>query len=610
MAHVNAFRAVKRILRRAKRNKEEQVALDAKRNPKAFYCYINDRRVCRESIGPLVDPGGNMVSDEAGMATLLNNHFASVFTVENTDELPRLDAAQADAADHAGATLDTVQFTPAIVEEKMGELEVHKSVGPDNMHPRVLKELEGCLSASIADIFSRSMATAEVPDEWKIANVTGIYKKGGREIGGNYRPISLTSVVCKTIERIIRDTLVDYLEHHQIIIPTQHGLSQRRSCLTNLLEFFGQIYQEYDECKAVDLIYFDFQKAFDKVPRERLLLKVASLGIRGNLQHWIRSWLSGRRQRVCIGQACSEWVPVTSGVPQGCVLGPVLFLIYVNDIDTGITSRISKFADDTKLCKRVDKPELRLRLQEDINKLAEWSDRWMMPFNTSKCTVKHLECHNRNHQYAMDGNQITSVSLQRDLGILISSDLRWDHQVNESCKKASKVLGMIAWNFTYKTRNIILPLYKTLIRPHLDYGVKFWGTTLRKHAEQMERIHRRVTKLIPELRNTPSEERLRRLSLTPLEQRRLRGQLIETYKYLEGVNRVYSSVLFPVDRHPRVRHNGRKLLGFARRTTVAQQFFPNRIVGTWNALPAHVVSAPSVNAFKARLDRYWETNPP
>ena len=125
-------------------------------------------------------------------------------------------------------------------------------------------------------------------------------------------------------------------------------------------------------------------------------------------------------------------VPVTSGVPQGSVLGPELFLIYVNDIDTRITSRISKFADDTKLCKRVDKPELRLQLQEDINKLAEWSDRWMMPFKASKCTVVHLGCHNRNHQYAMDGNQITSVSLQQDLGILISSDLRWDHAVKTS----------------------------------------------------------------------------------------------------------------------------------------------------------------------------------
>ena len=219
------------------------------------------------------------------MATLLNNHFASVFTVENTDELPRLDAAQADAADHDGAILDTIQFTPAIVEEKLGEFEVHKSVCPDNMHPIVLKELKGSLSASLADIFTRSMATAEVPDEWKIANVTGIEKKGGHEIGGNYRLISLTSVVCKTIERIIRDMLVDYLDHHQLILPMQHGFCQRRSCLTNLLEFFSQVYQEYNECKAVDLIYLDFQKAFDKVPLERLLLKMVSLGIRGNLQH-------------------------------------------------------------------------------------------------------------------------------------------------------------------------------------------------------------------------------------------------------------------------------------------------------------------------------------
>ena len=274
MAHVNACRAAKRIVRRAKHNKEEQVALDAKRIPKAFYFYINDQRICRESIGPLVDPGGNLVSDEAGTATLLNNHFAYVFTVENTDKLPRLDAAQADAADHAGATLDTVQFTSVIVEEKLGELEVHKSVSPDNMHSKVLKELKGCLSACLQDIFTRSMATVEIPDEGKIANMTGIYKKGGREIGGNYRPISLTSVVCKTMERIICDTLIDYLEYHQLILLTQHGFRHRRSCLTNLLKFFGEVYQEYDECKAVDLIYFDFQKAFDKVPLERFLLKV------------------------------------------------------------------------------------------------------------------------------------------------------------------------------------------------------------------------------------------------------------------------------------------------------------------------------------------------
>ena len=200
-----------------------------------------------------------------------------------------------------------------LAQQKLGELEMHKLVGPDNMHPRVLIELKGCLSASLADIFTRSMATAEVPDEWEIANVTGIYKKGGREIGGNYRPISLTLVVCKTMERIIRDTLVDYLEHDQLILPMQHGFRQRCSCLINLLEFLGQVYQEYVECQAVDLIYLDFQEAFDKVPHERLLHRWrssgASLEIRGNLQHLIHSWLSGHTQHVCIGQACFEWMP-------------------------------------------------------------------------------------------------------------------------------------------------------------------------------------------------------------------------------------------------------------------------------------------------------------
>ena len=295
---------------------------------------------CRESIGPLVDPGGNLVSDEAGMATMLNNHFASVFTVENTDELSRLDAAQADAADHADATLDTVQFTPAIVEEKLGDLGVYKLVGTDNMHPRVLKELKGCLSASLADIFTRSMATAEVPDEWKIANVTGIYKKGGREIGGNYRPISLTSVVCKTMERIIRDTLVDYLEHHQLMVsvnveavwPTSWSFSARSTKNT---------------MSAKPWIWYT------SISRKRLT--------RCHMSDSCSKWHRWEPEAISSTGFVPGFPDVDSvyalvrHAPSGCqslqAYHKVVCWDHVKDIDIGITSRISKFADDTKLCK-------------------------------------------------------------------------------------------------------------------------------------------------------------------------------------------------------------------------------------------------------------------
>ena len=600
VAHISACRRVKRLTRTAKRMKEIAVAAQAKTNTRAFYCYVNDRRVCRQPIGPLISPEGHPVTDNAGMATLLNEYFASVFTIEDTRNIPAIAGPQAEVR------LDNVDFPPTKVEGTLSALDVHKSVGPDGIHNRVLKELSGQVSLVLARIFAKSMATGDVPVEWREANVTGIHKKGDRGDRGNYRPISLTSNVCKTMERMVRDCLVDYIETHGLIGDTQHGFRRRRSCLTNLVEFFSGVFKVYDETKAVDLIYLDFQKAFDKVPHERLLLKVAALGIHGDLLRWIRAWLTDRRQRVCIGQAASEWVPVTSGVPQGSVLGPVLFLIYINDIDAGLLSRVSKFADDTKLCSRVDGPDYRRQLQADVNRLLSWSEVWQMPFNTTKCTVMHLGCHNTHHAYTMDGSPITQVDLQRDLGVLISSDLKWDHQVDECYKRANKVLGMISRNFVYKSRDIILPLYKALVRPHLEYAVQFWAPTLRKHIIKLERIQHRATKLIPELRGLSYEDRCLRLGLITLEKRRLRGQLIETFKYLNGFNNAASDDFFPRDPNPRARlDNGRKLLPTWWRTQLVAQFFPVRIVQTWNALPSEVVQAPSVDAFKARLDRHW-----
>ena len=208
------------------------------------------------------------------------------------------------------------------------------------------------ISKPLAHVFNMSLQEGIVPLEWKEANIIPLFKKGSRNKSVNYRPVSLTSVICKLLESIIRDHIMDLLIKHTLI-KSQHGFLKSKSCLTNLLCFFEEITKWVDEGSPVDIIYLDFQKAFDKVPHQRLILKLKSHGIGISIINWIEQWLTDRRQRVVLDGEVSNCKPVLSGVPQGSVLGPILFLLYINDLEEGVTSKILKFADDTKLFRKL-----------------------------------------------------------------------------------------------------------------------------------------------------------------------------------------------------------------------------------------------------------------
>ena len=165
--------------------------------------------------------------------------------------------------------------------------------------------------------------------------------------------MSLTCILCKVLEKIFKAKLLEHLTRYRILKDSQHGFTKGRSCLTNILDFLEEVYEKLDEGKAVDVVYLDFAKAFDKVPHSRLAAKLESCGVGGKVLCWIKSWLLGRRQKVGIRGKYSDWAEVLSGVLQGSVLGPLLFLVYINDLDEGILSKISKFADDTKLCREI-----------------------------------------------------------------------------------------------------------------------------------------------------------------------------------------------------------------------------------------------------------------
>ena len=222
-----------------------------------------------------------------------------------------------------------------------------------------------------------------------LLNIIPLFKKGSRNKSVNYRPVSLTSVICKVLETIIRDHMMDFLIKHKLMNPSQHGFLKARSCLTNLLCFFEEITKWVDEGSPVDVIYLDFQKAFDKVPHQRLIIKLKSHGMGNSIINWIEQWLKDRRQRVVVDGEVSSWKPVLSGVPQGSVLGPILFLIYINDLEEGVTGNILKFADDTKLFRKVKEIGDKQKLQDDIDKLVKWSEKWQMLFNFGKCKCLH-----------------------------------------------------------------------------------------------------------------------------------------------------------------------------------------------------------------------------
>ena len=411
------------------------------------------------------------------------------------------------------------------------------------------------------------------------------------------------------METIIRDKIVKYLEENNIIKDSQHGFRHRRSCLTNLLDFFHDVYKAYDESRAVDIIYLDFQKAFDTVPHKHLISKIENHGIRGNTQKWLQDWLTDRKQRVVINGKESEWRNVISGVPQGSVLGPVLFIIYINDIDEGLTCKISKFADDTKITNKVTSLLQWQQLQKDLNTLASWADKWQMKFNIEKCKVLHIGNDNVQANYKMNDIQLSSSDTEKDLGVTISKDLKPGKQCTEVLKTANKLVGFIGRTFEFKSEKVILALYNSLVRPHLEYCVQFWSPYYRKDIEKLEKVQRRITKMIPRLRNKSYEDRLEELKLFSLTKRRLRGDLIEVFKIMKGFDNLDMNKYFEIDRSNQTRSNGYKIIGKRFQSHEAKFFFFNRVVNVWNKLPYDTVNSISIDSFKNKLDRYLQENP-
>ena len=578
---------------------EKDIIDKSEKEPKLFYNYINSKTKKKEQILTITDEGITY-DNEKDMSEILNKKFQSVFTKE-----PSFDENQ--EAPIPKQKLRGIKMTKERVLKALKSLDKNKAMGPDGISPWILKECAEELCEPLFMIFTNSLQQGKLPKIWKKANITPLYKKGNKSNPLNYRPVSLTSIVCKILETLIREEWVDMLEKHNMFTGKQFGFRQGRSCVSNLLCYYDRITDAIQERKGwADSIYLDFSKAFDKVPHKRLIWKLKHIGgVDGTLLEWMIDFLQDRQMSTVIRGTASECREVTGGVPQGTVLAPIMFLIYINDLgeDVSNSSYMNMFADDAKIQRRIINENSCKELQEDINKIKAWCEKWKMEFNVDKChVVRFGESSMRPvWQYKLGDETVPSAEKEKDLGVVINHKFEPDDHVNQVTGKMHNLLANMKIAFTYIDASMVRKIITTFIRPTLEYAAVAWNPYHQKDEKKIERIQRAATRWVPELRELSYEERLQALNLPTLKARRERGALITIYKCTTGMMDI-DKTDFLQPNTSRTRGHSKKLLIKDGKKDVKKHSFPNKFIKSWNDLPEHIVSAKNIHQFKKLYD--------
>lgn len=575
-----------------------------KTDPQKFWRVVNPTAYPSEPT--LLSDQGKALSPEES-AECFNEFFASVFT----EELPLDSLALLKPTIHD--PFSSITITENGVAQAVQRLPRKTSPGPDGISAKLLKLTCHRSAYLLSLIFQQSLDTGCVPEDWKYAFVKPIYKSGQKSSPNNYRPISLTCISCKLLEHIIYSKIISHLNRNNILIPNQHGFREKRSCNTQLFELLTDLHKSMHSSAPTDAIFIDLSKAFDRVQHNRLITKVRNLQLDQKTIQWIQEFLCNRSQSVKLNHIISRKCMVKSGVPQGSVLGPLLFLVYINDIGSNIVSSLRLFADDCVIYKEITEPNDSSILQSDLLKLAEWCNLWQMHINAEK--TKHIRFTSvanpsSSVRYIVNSTVIETVSSTKYLGIFFSSDLTWNSHIEYITSKSSKKLGLLKRRLRCANLKTKLHAYQALIRPSLEYASTIWHPHTAMLSDMLESVQNKAARFITSCHSRHQSVTClkRSLNLPLLATRRKLSRLCFFHSLYHSDSSFSRSFIHPAPYvSDRVGHAHKVNPIYSR--TKKYQFSPLLLsINEWNALPSNIVAITEPSLFQSAVLTYLEVD--
>ena len=582
------------------RDHERNLLAELHTMPKLFHSYIRRKKKGRAPIGPLRSSSNEVITCPSAISEALADKFGENSSIDDFSQV----------SNHQ--IFEGVLGCPIITYEQVRlllcNLDSSSSAGPDNVHPQLLKSCAASLAYPLQLIFSLVITQGTFPMKWREAIIVPLFKSGSRCSPSNYRPISLTSVCSKSLERILSQHIVTYLNDNSILSNQQYGFRSGMSTEDQLILTYGTICKCVDSGGMVDMIFLDFSKAFDLVSHRLLLQKLSALGFDSHFLSLLESFLLDRCFAVSVGGVLSSRRSVGSGVPQGSVLGPLLFLIYVNFVMNGISSSWVAFADDFKVWIGTDGRNgggEREVLQADLDHIQRVSSSWQLRLNTRKCVGMHFGRGPVNN-YCIDGIPLEKVDSYRDLGVMVDSSLKFHMHVRGVVGRAGAMMSELLRSTVCRDRDFMVTLFTSHIRPILEYCSSVFNVGYMGDMRLLESVQRRWTREVDGMGEMEYGDRLRSLSLYSVYGRFLRQDIIKVYKILNGENDQLRS-MFERSRVDRTRGHRFKLVLPRCRSELFRRSFFVRTVSHWNKLPEVVVESDSLCSFKRGLDNYLGT---